>query len=415
MVFARLVRLAYRNLGRNRRRTVLTVAAIAFGLTMVQLMIGIQEGSYAEMTRQAVSAFSGHVVVQEQGYAEREDSDIVVTGTSAVVDRIRQAVPDAIVAPRLMLGGLLTSPHGSAGVALVGLDPVAEAEVQHLDEKVVEGEWLSGDGRSVVLGEELARTLGVELGDKVVYMGQHNGATEVSSRLFRVAGTFRTGATELDAFGAFVDLAAAQEAFGQPDVSNRVTVHLKDPDTADAVAATLKDRLGDRSDLAVLTWREAMPELYALIRLDRSTGNVMLVILGLIVAMGVLNTVLMSVLERTREFGVMLSIGLKPTGLAATILLEGVTIGVLGAVIGTGVGLLATWPLVVHGLDYSGFIGSDTMETGGVAISAVIHAAFEPTRTATYALGTIFFTALAAVYPASYVARLEPVDAMRHV
>jgi putative ABC transport system permease protein len=414
MVLPTLFRLAFRNLGRNRRRTFITVGAIAFGLTMIHLMIGIQTGSYDEMTRQAVSAMSGHVVVQERGFAERNDDDLVVTGTPELVARLQERFPDAIIAPRLVLGGLLSSARASSGVGLVGIEAQAEATVQDLGAKVTEGEYLGGDGRGILLGEALARTLGVELGDRVVYMGQHGGATEMNSKLFRVSGLFRTGATELDAFGAFVDLAAAQDAFGQPGVSHRVTVHLDDPTASDETAAATAALLADRADLVALTWREAMPELYGLIQLDRVSGDVMLVILGLIVAMGVLNTVFMSVLERTREFGVMLAIGLKPGRLATTILLEGVTIGLIGAVSGLVIGLLATWPLVVWGLDYSGFIGSDTMETGGVTISAIIYARYNPWRLAVYTVGAVVFTTLAAAYPASYVARLEPVDAMRH-
>lgn len=416
MVLAKLFGLAFRNLGRNRRRTAITVLAIAFGLTMVHLMIGVQEGSYDAMIRQGVSALTGHVVVQERSYGERNDEDHVVTDTPAVVQAIRGRLPEAVVAPRLMLGGLLSSSRASSSVGLVGIDPVAEATVQQLDGKVVEGDYLeAGDERGILLGTELAKTLGVELGDRVVYMGQHGDATEMNSRLFRVSGLIRTGATELDAFGAFVDLAAAQDAWGVAGVSHRVTVHLPDPEADAEVAAAIGALLADRADLVALTWAQAMPELYGLIRLDRVSGDVMLVILGLIVAMGVLNTVLMSVLERTREFGVMLAIGLKPSRIAGVILLEGVALGLIGSGVGLGLGLLATWPLVVYGIDYSSFLGSDTMETGGITISTVLHARYAPWRIGLYSVGAVVFTTLAALYPAAHVARLEPVQAMRHV
>lgn len=411
----RLLLLSLRNLGRNVRRTVITVLAIAFGMTMVHMMIGLQTGTYAEMIHQAVSGLAGHVVVQGRGYQDRQDSDIVVHGVGAVAEQIHAVLPDAIVAPRLMLGGLLASPTTSVGIGLVGVDGAAESAVQQLDHKVVDGAWLDGDGRGIVLGVDLARTLSVGLGDRVVYMGQHGGATDVSSRLFRVKGILRTGAAELDGFGAFGDLAAVQDAFGAPDVANRVTVHLADPKQSDDAASALRAAFGSRADLDVRTWREALPELYGLIQLDRRSGDVMLSILGVIVAMGVLNTMLMSVLERTREFGVMLAIGLTPARLAGAILLEGVAIGVIGALAGLGLGALASWPLVQYGLDYSQFIGADTMESGGVTIAAVIHARYNPWRMLAYTVGAVVFTTLAAAYPAVYVARLRPVAAMRHV
>lgn len=411
----RLLMLSIRNLGRNLRRTVITATAIAFGMVMVHMMIGLQTGTYAEMIHQAVSGLAGHVVVQGQGYQERQDSDIVVHGVNDVVAQIHAVLPDAVVAPRLMLGGLLASPTTSVGIGLVGVDGATEATIQQLDHKVVEGTWLDGDGRGIVLGVDLARTLSVGLGDRVVYMGQHNGATEVSSRLFRVKGILRTGSAELDGFGAFGDLAAVQEAFGAPDVANRVTVHLGDPRLSDGAAAALRTAFASRTDLDVRTWREALPELYALIQLDKHSGDVMLTILGLIVAMGVLNTMLMSVLERTKEFGVMLAIGLTPGRLAGAILLEGASLGAIGAIAGLALGVAANWPLVHYGLDYSQFIGADTMESGGVTIAAVIHARYDPWRMAVYTAFAVVFTTLAAAYPAVYVARLRPVAAMRHV
>src|SRR5688572_2068012 len=205
------VRLAVRNLTRNLRRTTITVLAVAFGLTMIHLAITLATGQYAEMIRVGVSTLAGHVVVQAEGYEKKQDSDIVVERASEVASAIAGRFPDAVVAPRLSLGGLLVSPTSSVGVGLMGLDGAAEAKVQEVDDHVAEGTWLDGDGRGIVIGRKLADTLAVGLGDKVVYMGQHGGATEVQSRLFRVKGIFSSGSTELDAFVAFADLPAAQE------------------------------------------------------------------------------------------------------------------------------------------------------------------------------------------------------------
>jgi ABC-type lipoprotein release transport system permease subunit len=407
--------LALRNLARNVRRTIITVLAVAFGLSLILLTINLQTGQYDEMIRSGVSALAGHVVVQREGFQKEQDSDLVVTEASVVAGAIGGVLPDVVIAPRLLLGGLLVSPTGSVGVALSGVDGAAEARVQDLHEKVTEGTWLDADNRGIVLGSELARSLSVGLGDKVVYMGQHGGATEVQSRLFRVKGIFRTGAAELDGFGAFVDLPAAQEVFGVPDVANRITVHLPDPAQTKAASEQIEQALAGRAQLDVRPWWEALPEMYGLIQIDRVSGDVMLGILGVIVAMGVVNTLLMSVLERTREFGVMLALGLKPWLLVRLILAEGALLGGIGATLGLIGGLLISWPIVQYGIDYSEMLGSETMESGGVVISSVIHGRFNPARMATYTVGAVLFTTISAIYPALYVARLEPVDAMRHV
>ena len=411
-----LFRLAFRNLWRNPRRTGITLAAVVVGLGIMILMITLQSGQYRDMIRAAVGSQAGHVVVQAEGYQEDKDAELVVTDVAAIEARLAEAFPDATVASRIRLGGLLTSTTGSVGGAVMGVQPEAEARVQDLPrEQIVEGEWLADDDdRGIVLGAKMAETLGVELGDKVVYMGQHGDAEEMASRMFRVRGLFRTGADPIDGFLAYTHLSATQELLGQEDVAHMVTLHLAHPDEAGPAAETAAGLLGEREGLDVLPWREALPELYGLIEIDRVSGDVMLAILGLIVAMGVLNTVLMSALERTREFGVMLAVGMKPRRLAALVLAEGTVLGVIGAGLGLGFGLLISWPLVVYGIDYSAFMGAETFESAGIAISTLMKGQINPVRTGWYVVMAVVFTTLAAVYPAVYVSRLEPVDAMHH-
>lgn len=409
------LRLAVRNLARNLRRTVITVLAVAFGLSLIHFTINLQSGQYDEMIKSGVSALAGHVVVQGEGYQKEQDSDIFVADSSTIASKITTSIGGTVVAPRLMLGGLLVSPTGSVGVALSGVDFEAETRVQELHQKITKGTWLDGDNRGIIIGQELARALGVDLGDKIVYMGQHAGASEVQSRLFRVKGIFRTGAAELDGFGAFADLAATQEVFGVKDATNRITVHLDDPRRSKEVKEQIVALLSDREGLDVRTWWEALPEMYGLIQIDRVSSDVMLIILGIIVAMGVINTLLMSVLERTREFGVLLALGLKPGALARMILAEGAAMGTIGSALGLLGGLMMSWPIVVYGIDYTEMLGSETMESGGVVISAIIHARYNPVRMGVYTVGAVICTTLSACYPALHVARLQPIDAMRHI
>jgi len=408
--------LAIRNLGRNVRRTVITLAAITFGLTMIHFLITLQEGSYDEMISQGVSSLAGHVVVQREGYQEEGDAELLVTDADAVAGRLAEAFPEATIAPRIQLGGLMTSSTGSVTAALSAVEPAAEAAVQNLDERIVEGSWLDDDDRGVLIGVKMAETLGVGLGDKVVFMGQFGDSDEVQSRLFRVKGIFRTGAAELDGLVTMGLLSAGRDLLGGRDVAHQITVHLDNPRESAAATAIAADELASRADLAVLSWKDALPELYGLIQVDRQSGDVMLTILGLIVLMSVLNTVLMSALERTREFGVMMALGLKPHRLTRLILAEGFVLGVVGSLLGLLAGLAVGYPLVVYGLDYSGFLGGqEAIESGGFVLSTYLHGRFSFARMATYTVGAVVMTTLAAVYPARHVARLEPVAAMRHV
>jgi ABC-type antimicrobial peptide transport system permease subunit len=155
--------------------------------------------------------------------------------------------------------------------------------------------------------------------------------------------------------------------------------------------------------------------MYQLIKVDRKTNDVMVGILGTIVAMGVLNTILMSVLERTREFGVMLSIGMKPGRVGALVLTEGLLLGITGAILGFAAAIAIGYSWVVHGIDYSFFMGSEAMEMGGVTLSTMMYGSFAWWRMSMYGIGAVVFSVLAAVWPAIHVARLRPVEALHHV
>ncbi len=408
----KLFLLALRNLFRNTRRTLLTLAAIGFGLSMMIFVVNLQHGSYQGMINTAVSSMAGHVVVQADGYQDEKEPTLLVQDASAVVATMASEYPDAIVAPRIFTGGLLMSAHSSVGVALTGLDASAELQVQDLHETVVEGEWLTDDDRQIVIGVDMARTLDIEIGDKLVYMGQ-NGSDEVRSHLFRVRGLFRTGSAQFDGRLAFAHLAAAQEIMGGGDVANMVTLHLPDADTAFEAAPHLASVLG-RPELDVRHWKDALPELFAIIQVDRGSGDVMLAIIGLIVAFGVLNTMMMSVLERTREFGVMLSLGMKPRQIAWLVLLEGMVLGLLGAVAGLLLGLAFSWPVVHFGIDYAAMMGGETVESGGIIMDSVVHGAWDPVRMGIYFAGAVVFCICAAIYPAWSISRLKPVVALRH-
>ena len=405
----RLITLSLRNLTRNLRRTIITLLAVGVGLGMMVVTINLANGQYQAAIGAGISSLAGHVVVQAPGWQEDREEEQLVVDSEAVAATLGQLFPDATVARRMTLGGLLVSATSSVGAGLQGVEPEPEAEVNTFDEKVIEGTWLDGDPKGIVIGAGMARTLDVGVGDKLVYMGQHGD--EMSSKLFRIKGIFRTGGPEIDGFLAFTDLAATQELLGAAGSAHQVTLHLQDARGSRAAAASAATALA--TDLDVRWWREAIPEMWAMIQVDKTWTNVMMGILGLIVAMGVLNTLLMSVLERTREFGVLLAIGMKPSRLAVLIVLEGVFIGVLGGLLGLGLGALMSWPLAEYGLDYTQYMG-ESMEYAGVTISSVFYAEYDWTRSLRYVLAGIVFTTIASAYPAWYVTRLTPVDAMRH-
>ena len=406
-----LLRLAFRNLLRHRRRTIITVIAIALGLGLLIFSSGFGDGMHNQVIRDGVAGMAGHVVVQGAGWQERREVEIVVPDGAAVVAALEEVFPEAKVVPRIFLDGLLSSSDGSAGISFVGVDPEREAGVNNLDDKLVRGTYLdAGDG--IVIGQTLAEALGVDVGDKVVLMAQ--SGPEIGSRLFRVRGIFRTGMDLIDGFVAHVPLRVVQKLLLLDGGVSQVSLHLAHSDgTAEALERTRELFGGD--GLEVLTWKKALPELYQFVVLDDGGLYIFLLIIALIVALGILNTVLMSVLERTREFGVLLSLGMTPGRLFRMVLLEGFALGAIGTAFGLVSGLLANWPMQVKGVDLGAMAGVEEQgfDLAGVQAELLMHSDLSATKVVLFVVLTLVLTVAASLYPAWKAGSLTPVKAMR--
>lgn len=405
-----LLKLALRNLLRNRRRTAITACAIGVGLAMLIVSSGVGDGSHNQMIDSGVGGLAGHVVVQGAGWQRSRQADLAVPDTPALMRQLQALFPTGRVVPRVFLQGLLNSPTGSVGVSLSAVVPALECQVNELCDNIVAGHYLDGSPQQVVLGQTLARTLHVGPGDKVVLMVQRRGAIE--SRLLRVSGLFRIGIDEIDGFYAQLPLAAAQDLLGLGDDVTQLSLHLADARAADAATARLRAAL-PAAGIEVLPWREALPELYEFVLLDDAGLYLLALIIAAIVAMGIMNTVLMSVLERQREFGVLLALGMTPRRLVALVLLEATLLGVLATAAGVTLGLLGNWPLAVTGLDYSALAG-ESMEASGVVLRTRIFSQLTVSKVALFAGLAVALTVLAAIYPALKAARLRPVQCLQH-
>jgi putative ABC transport system permease protein len=408
----KLLRLATRNLGRNRRRSLLTGAAIALGLAMMLFTIGIQTFSYNDIITKGVSNLAGHVVVQAKG--AQDDETLLMSGTDAIADTLRATFPDELIVRRMLLGGLLNAPSSASAIVLNAVEPGVEAKASELADKVVEGEWLAeDDDRGVILGIELARNLDVEVGDKVVWMGQPEGQ-DLTSRMLRVRGLASTGAPSMDAMLAITTIATAQKLVGDATAASQVTVHLRNAE--DTSQATAKARAAlSQPDIEILTWKEALPQIWEWTEIDRQAGDFILAIIGFIVALGVVNTMTMSVLERTRELGVLLALGMRQGQLARMVLLESFVLGAISIGVGVALGLGIIYLVATYGIDLSGTMGgTESYEVSGVAATTTLRAKAHWGRILTYAVCGLALSLLTAAWPAWWVSRLKPVEALRH-
>lgn len=412
-----LLRLAIRNLIRSPVRTVIAASATIVGLLLALFATSMETGQWDTVLRASIGAAAGHVVVHAPGALEDPGPARHVTGATAVVTSIEAAVPPgAAVVPRISLGGLLTSPKNRVAIGLRGVDPAREGPFVRVDDLVDTsdgGGWLeNGDVRGIVVGSGLAEKLEVGLDDKVVFMGQDSD-DEIASRLFRIRGVYRTGNDFVDGFTAFATLAAAQEFLGAGDAVTQIAVQLPRSGGEAALATTLQATLGDGAEAR--TWKDVLPLLDEQRRLDEGFSYVIYSLLLGAVAIGIVIVVFVSVLERSREFGVLMAIGMKKQQLARMVLLEGAILGVVA----TTLGMLAAIGVVMAinasgGIDF-GSVVDNAVPVEGVTIDPVLRPGIAPFKFAFFGTTTVLFSVIATLWPAWRVLRMQPVDAMRAV
>jgi ABC-type lipoprotein release transport system permease subunit len=406
-----LPRLALRNLARNRRRTSITALAIASGVALLIFASGFGDGMHGQMIDAGIQASAGHVVVQGEGWQRKREIEIVVPRSLEVRARLREALPDAVIVPRVFFSGLLTSPQGSVGVGLVGVDPAQEARVNDIDDKLVEGAYLDDRPDGVVLGKTLAKALRVGVGDKVVLMTQRDG--EIESRLFRVRGVFSVGIDEIDGFFAHVPLPAAQRLLGLGDDVTQLAAHIDSHRDTARVTRAARAALADHEGLAVLPWHDALPELAEWIVYDDAGLYVLLLVIALIVAMGITNTVLMSVFERIPEFGVMMALGTRPSQLARLVLAEACLLGAGAVLLGAALGVGLNELLAINGVDFTELAGGQTMEAGGVPLDLHMYPDLSWVKVGLFVALSFAMTVLAAAWPAWKTAKLRPIECLQ--
>lgn len=402
-------RLAWRNLWRHRRRTWLTVSAMVVCNVLLIFLIGLQLGSYDVMIEGSLGPVTGHLQVQHRDFQQDQRIRDSVPGAAALAQTLRRALPEAEVAARGTAFALASSEARSFGIQLQGVEVAREPAVSTLPGMLAEGRYLRGEGGEIVAGRLLARNLQAQLGDEVVLLGSDRDGS-MAAAVARLVGVVDSGIAELDRSLAQVDLAWFQSVFAMDDHAHALVLRLPHLEAVPAAKARVEALL-PAGELVALDWDALQPGLRQAIRTDMVSAWFMYGVLVLLVAFSVLNTQLMSVLERTREFGVILALGLGPGRLARLVAMETALLGALGLLLGIALGSLLMLALARWGFTYPG------MEE--VAQQFHLPARLYP-RPGPAALlvgpGVVFAGALlAAIYPALRLYRLQPVTAMRAV
>jgi putative ABC transport system permease protein len=408
-----LVKMAWRNIWRNPRRTLLTISAIAFACLLLVFMLSFQFGSYDAMINASVKIHTGHLQVQAKGYKENQQMRSVVSNPTAVEDILSKIHGVEAFTPRANAFSMVSSNERTNGVIVIGIDPEKEARVSTLKKLIRKGRYLTEtDTDRILVGRLLANSLQVDLEDELTVLGQGLDGS-VAAAVFRVAGIFSSGIDDLDRSTVHIPLKYFQEIYSMGRAVHEVTVvcgNLGDlPVSKQAVVSEI-NKLDETPSLTALDWEELMPGLSQGIFMDLVSGLITYFILIMVVAFSILNTFVMAILERTREFGMLMAIGTTPGRLTRMVLMESTLMTLIGIASGIAMGCLVTLYFQAHGINIAG--ASEILRQYGISGSlypklSLLSASIGPGM-------VLVITFFAALYPALRIKRLRPVEAMTH-
>jgi len=403
--------MAWRNIWRNPRRTILTICAITFASVLLVFMLSFQFGSYETMINTSVKISTGHLQVQAAKYHEKKSIRFVIPDPLAVADILDQIPEVAAYSFRGQAFALISSKDRTYGVVVTGIDPQKEARVSRIRKLVHEGHFLTeDDGSRAVGGKLLAKNLRVKIGDELTLLGQGRDGS-IAATVVQVKGIFSSGIDEFDRSTIEIPLAFFQQTFSMDNAVHEVVIiakSLSDVSRIKAKLVTALSKLNKGMHLKTFDWQELMPGLRQAIEMDLVSGLIFYALLIIVVAFSILNTFLMAIFERTREFGVLMAIGTTPRRLTKVLLTESMVMTAVGIMAGILIGIAITYYFQMNGIDFSG--GSDLLSQFG--ITGRMYPKLSLLSVSIGPIMVLFFTFIAALYPALKVRRLRPVEAM---
>ena len=408
MALIKLWIVAYRNLGRNRRRTGLTVLAVTLGLAVLIMMSGFIAGIFDSMLSFSILLNSGHVQIRSENFKIENPSlkwqDLIENSEELVT---RAAVVEGVTAaaPVLWAGGFVNTADELVGVNVTGIDPGSSFH-DPIRDGIVAGEYLEVEDRDgVLIGEKLASDLGLGPGSNIsLLVNTSDGGTDED--IFTVRGVFDTGVVSYDAGTVYMPLPKAQTITNAGNRISAVILLTENAEMADPVAVALRG-----PGRSVVTWKDMNVLILNAIEQGNYFYYMVYGIVILIVAVLIANTLLMSVFERTRELGILAALGLKGRQIVMLVLLEAGTLALIGVIGGLILGVLVVWYASFNGL----YIGDDIASmVQGFAYPSTFYAKIAPADFLALSLAMLGIVLLASIYPASFAARLEPVAALKH-
>jgi len=405
------LRLAWRNIWRHRRRTLIVALAIGITMWMMIMYDGLIGGFQQAIYGNAIKVLGGNIQVHAVGYSEKAaQTPLLALPDPQGIVQAALAQPQVVAASqRIITGGLASSREGAFAVSITGVEPEKELPVSLVGQKVVEGRYLTADDRDVVyIGKGLATAMGVGVGDRFTLAGRATH-DQMRSRTMTVVGIYDIGMSDIEKRTIYMSLGEAQDLYGMSGQVTEVAISLKQIGQEPGVIRALKSSL---PNVEFASWQTSFPELESTINAKGQAMEIFSLIMLVIVGIGILNLLLMAVFERTREIGVLGAIGLKPGQISLLFVLEGAMMGLVGAAFGMVLGLLFNLLLSRVGLDYSAF---SSMTTYTALISGRIYSTLGTEKMLGHVLAVLIISILASFYPAHEASQQEPAKSLHYV
>ena len=405
------LRLAWRNLWRHRRRTLLVILAMGLGLAMMMMYDGLVSGFNQAIYGNAVKVLGGNLQIHAAGYRDEiNQTPLLPLENDQAVVEAALAHPGVLAASRrINTGGLASSREGAFAVSITGIETEKELEVNLAAQHVIAGRYLAADDKDLIyIGKGLADAMDVQVGDRITLTGKSTHQ-QMRQRTMTVVGIYDLGLPDIEKRTIFISLGEAQDLYNLSNTSTEVAITLKQLGQEGAVIAALKPVL---PGYEVESWDVNYPELQSALSTKGGVMNIFSVIILGIAGIGILNLLLMAVYERTREIGIMGALGLKPRQISLLFILEGTMMGVVGVAAGITMGLLFNGLLRQVGLDYSQFSGVTSFMA---LVGGRIYPGWGLDKIIGRALTVAIIAALAAFIPAREAAQREPAEALHYV
>jgi ABC-type lipoprotein release transport system permease subunit len=402
------LKLAWRNIWRNKRRTLITIASVFFAMFFALIMRSLQIGSYSQMTQSIVGAFTGYLQIHKNGYWDDKTLDYTFENREQLVSDLENNENIATVIPRLESFALASAGEQTKGIMVVGIDPEKEKGLTHPDKNIISGEYLTDESSGVMVSKRLAEFLNLSLADTITLLSQgYHGAT--AAGIFPVTAIIKLPNPEMDRRLVYMNINTAQEFYGAYNMLTALVINVNDQnllqDTKQKIAA-----LSNGGEYEVMDWKELNPELVQQIQSDQYGGYIMLGVLYLIVGFGVLGTLVMMTTERRREFAVMVSVGMQKTKLGFILVFEMLLMGLSGIV----TALIGSMPVILLLIKYPIKITGDLakiFETYG--FEPIMPASLESSFIIGQSVVVLVIFFLAIIYPAISVFRINETKALR--